>query len=93
MTKVIILKTIYQFFNIVNILILGRILLSWIRLAPGNPLANFLYQVTEPILSPCRLLLNKLGLKFNMIDFSPLLAVILLQAIERLLIYLVMTIF
>ena len=45
-----------------------------------NPIARFLRQVTEPVLRPIRRLIptHQTG-----IDFSPLIAIILIQLIER----------
>ncbi len=53
-------------------LILIRALISWVSPDPFNPLVQFLYKTTEPILYPIRKLLP-LGFKFG-IDLSPLLA-------------------
>ena len=40
--------------------------------------------MTEPVLAPCRAILDKLGLGMGMIDFSPILAIILLNILQRL---------
>ena len=54
---------IYQF------LLLARVLMTWIpNLDHSNPIARFLYQVTEPVLSPIRSALPQTG----SIDLSPL---------------------
>ena len=53
-------------------LILIRALISWVSPDPYNPLVQFLYKTTEPILYPIRKLLP-LGLGFG-IDLSPLIA-------------------
>lgn len=51
-------------------LILVRALISWINLDPFNPIVQFLYNTTEPILRPIRRLLpSQLG-----IDISPIIA-------------------
>ena len=46
---------------------------------PRNPVAIFLGDITEPILSPIRQFMPRLG----MLDLSPLVAIILLQLIGR----------
>lgn len=51
----------------------------------GNPLFNFIYQITEPILAPFRNLINKLGINTGMIDFSPLLAFLFLDLLSYIL--------
>ena len=46
---------------------------------PRNPVAIFLHDITEPILSPIRQFMQRLG----MLDLSPLMAIILLQVVGR----------
>jgi YggT family protein len=53
-------------------LILIRALISWVSPDPYNPIVQFLYKVTEPILYPIRRILPS-GLKFG-IDISPIIA-------------------
>ena len=53
-------------------LILIRALLSWVNPDPHNPIVQFLYKVTEPILYPIRKLLP-LDFRFG-IDISPIIA-------------------
>lgn len=53
-------------------LILVRALISWVNPDPYNPIVQFLYKVTEPVLYPIRKLLP-FNLKFG-IDISPLIA-------------------
>lgn len=50
-------------------LILIRALISWVSPDPYNPIVQFLYRMTEPILEPIRRLLPNLP-----IDISPLIA-------------------
>jgi YggT family protein len=42
--------------------------------------------MTEPILAPCRAILDKLGLGMGMFDFSPILAFLILGLIRNLLV-------
>ncbi len=66
---------------VLTILIIARALISWVpNLDPRNPLVEFLFTVTEPILAPIRSLMPGMG-----IDFSPLIAIFLLQIIGRVL--------
>ena len=53
-------------------LILIRALISWVNPDPYNPIVQFLYKITEPILYPIRKFLP-LGLRFG-IDISPIIA-------------------
>ena len=50
-------------------LILVRALISWVTPDPFNPIVQFLYKTTEPVLSPIRRFLPPMG-----IDISPLIA-------------------
>ncbi|MEZ4869248.1 MAG: YggT family protein [Caldilineaceae bacterium] len=57
-----------------------RLLLSWIPgLDPYNPLVQFLYQITEPVLEPARRLIPPIG----MVDISPIVVFIALSFIAR----------
>lgn len=48
--------------------LLARALMSWIpNLDPYNPIVQFLYQITEPVLEPVRRIIPPLG---GMIDIS-----------------------
>ena len=53
-------------------LILIRALISWVNPDPFNPIVQFLYKATEPILEPFRRILP-VGLRFG-IDISPIIA-------------------
>ena len=70
--------------QVLAIAIFIRAILSWISPGQTNMLTNILYQVTEPILAPLRRIIPRV----DMLDFSPLVAIILLQIIATLLTYL-----
>lgn len=58
-----------QLLSIYTFVLLARILMSWIpNLDPYNPIVQFLYRVTEPVLDPARKLIPPIG----MIDISPI---------------------
>ena len=59
-----------------------RVLLSYIPSMRDNRIAKLIYQLTEPILTPVRELLFKIGLNKGMIDFSPIFAFLLLGIIR-----------
>ena len=77
-------------FNILDWLIIGRVILSWVRPNPSNrtlrELIKFVYQVTEPILAPIRRLLptGNIG-----IDFSPIVAIFALSIIRSFIVRLI----
>jgi YggT family protein len=52
-----------------------RAILSWFNMAPDNPLVQALNAITEPIISPIRQIMPRLG----MLDLSPLVAILLLN--------------
>jgi YggT family protein len=74
-----VVRTVELIFQVLNLAIILRVLLSWIHIDPGNRVADFIYQVTEPILAPLRRILPTV----SGIDFSPFVAVILLDVAER----------
>ena len=55
-----------------------RIIFSWTGMDPRNPVVVFLHDITEPILSPIRQFMARLG----MLDLSPMVAIILLNLIR-----------
>ena len=62
------------------ILILARVILSFIRIDPYHPIVRLVYDLTEPILAPIRRILPPM----SGLDFSPLIALLLLQLLFRL---------
>lgn len=66
--------------NLIEFLIVIRILLSFINLRSNNFIGDFVFNMTEPILSPARNLIAKLNIDTGYFDFSPLLAILLLRA-------------
>ncbi len=63
---------------VLTILIIVRALMSWVPnlIDPRGPIAEFLYTTTEPILAPIRSLMPRM-----MIDFSPMIAIFVLQIV------------
>lgn len=62
--------------NVVYWLIIIRAILSWVNPDPHNPIVQFLYKVTEPILAPIR---RRLPGDFRFgIDISPLIAFLII---------------
>lgn len=60
-------------------LLLARVVMSWTNPRGGGGLVAFVYQATEPILSPIRRLLPPTA----GIDWSPLIAILLLGVVLR----------
>jgi YggT family protein len=61
------------------LLVLGRMLISWVDPTGRNQLSAFLIQTTEPLLGPVRRLLPATG----MIDWSGLIVLLVLGALMR----------
>ena len=61
------------------LVMLARVLMSWVNIDPYSPLARTIYNLTEPVLAPIRNLIPPTG----MIDFSPMIAMILLYIIAE----------
>lgn len=64
-------------------LIIIRAVISWVNPDPYNPLVQFLYKATEPVLAPFRRIvpIHTVG-----IDISPIFAIILILFLQRFLV-------
>lgn len=63
--------------------IIIRALISWVNPDPYNPIVQFLYKITEPVLHPVRRLLPV----YNMgIDLSPLIVILILYFLRSFLV-------
>jgi YggT family protein len=68
--------------QIYQLIILGRVLLSWIpNVDYNNPVVRFLYQATEPVLAPIRNVLPPM----SGIDLSPLVVFFAISILMRIL--------
>ena len=65
--------------TIIWLLLIARVVLSWTNPTGGGGLVAFIYQVTEPILAPIRRVLPPTG----GVDWSPLIAMLLIGVIVR----------
>jgi YggT family protein len=72
---------VYRFVEIgtvvLTVLVLGRVLVSWVDSTGRGQLSRFLFQATEPFLAPIRRLLPPMG----MIDFSPMVLIFVLTLV------------
>lgn len=64
-----------------------RAVLSWVGPDPYNPIVRALYSITEPVLSFLR---RKFPLMAGSIDFSPMVAIVVILFLQR---FLVRTLF
>jgi YggT family protein len=67
-------------FSVLNIAIIGRILMSWVDQTGHMRITQILYEITEPILGPLRRIIPQMG----MFDLSPMIAILLLNFLQRL---------
>ena len=61
--------------------IIVRVLLSWFSIGGAQPVFRLLMEITEPVLAPIRRVLPSAG----MLDFSPLIALVLINVISNIL--------
>ena len=76
------MSVLYTFLSLLELLILARVILSWVA-SPfsRNPLVQLIRAVTDPMLEPIRSILPRTG----MFDFSPMVALLVLQLLKGLL--------
>ena len=66
-------------FDLYIIVLLARVLLTWVQVDPRNPLVNLIHQLTEPLLAPIRRLLPQ----SSGLDFSPMVAFVVVLIAEQ----------
>ena len=66
------LLTIYKY------ILLASVIISWVNADPYNPIVNFIYRVTEPVLRRVRRYMPNTG----MIDLSPLVVFALIYLVQ-----------
>jgi YggT family protein len=77
---VFLLRLILLLFELATLFIVLRAIVSWLFPKASNPLTKILNELTEPFLAPLRRILPTLwGL-----DFSPFIAVVILQVLVQL---------
>ena len=73
-----------RLFTLYEILILARIIISWLRVSYYNPWIRLIGRLTDPYLN----LFRSLVPPFGAVDFSPVLALIALMMLERVVLFL-----
>lgn len=68
--------------QVLSLSILGRVLLSWVDPMGNMRISQILRDITEPILAPIRSIMPNIG----MFDFSPIIAMLLLNLIGQLIV-------
>ena len=75
--------------NLFALLLLARIIMSFIQVDRYHPVAKLIFDLTEPFLAPIRSILPPAG----MFDFSPMVALLIAQVVSLLLKQLVQSLF
>lgn len=79
----IIVQLILVIFYLYELLIFARCIMSFFPVY--NKITEWVYMATEPILAPCRKLTDKFNINLPL-DFSPLIAILIMQLLQRVLI-------
>jgi YggT family protein len=71
------------------LLILARVILSWLPQFRYNQIGEMVFNLTEPILAPFQRLIPPVG----MLDLSPMIAIITLAVLQQILLTIIEAIF
>ncbi len=74
----IIANTINLLFTALTLVIIARVILSWLPQYMDSSFGRAIYQISEPILRPIRNMLPRTG----MMDFSPMVALVILLILQ-----------
>lgn len=74
------LDVLFIVFQIIKVLVIAAALISWVNPDPRNPIVQFLYRATEPMLRPFRRILPPR--RTGNIDLSPILLILLIVFLE-----------
>lgn len=69
-------------FTLYTWVLIIRVLITWVNPDPFNPVVQFLVKATDPVLEPLRKVIPPLG----PFDISPVVALLILQALQHFLI-------
>ena len=75
-----VLTVVFAILSVIKWLVIIAAVVSWVSPDPRNPIVQFLYRTTEPILRPFRRLLPPA--RTGGIDLSPILVILLILFIE-----------
>ena len=80
------MDTICLILNLYVLVIIARVIFSWVRVTPGTPVASIysvIYNLTEPVLGPLRRAIPPMRMGAAALDLSPLIIIIGVQLICR----------
>ena len=85
---ILLLSILNRLLDLYAFIILAAALISWLYLPPSNAIVRALRFLTEPVLAPCRRLLTRiLPFQWRRFDFSPVLAILLVQIVRYIISY------
>lgn len=67
-------------FNMVQLVIIGSIIISWLNAPLNNPIVQMIHTLTEPLYRLVRPISNKINLP---LDFSPMIILLILIFIHK----------
>ncbi len=80
---------------IFEIALIARVIISWLPISRYNKAVDLLYSITEPVLAPIRNMLSRSSFLNNsmlsMMDFSPIVAFILIGILRNVIVMLFRT--
>lgn len=74
-------KVLHLILNLYSFIVLGAVIISWVRPDPYNPIVNFLTQTTEPVFRIIRQKMPR-ALLTTGIDFTPILVFIAIMIVD-----------
>ena len=87
-------NSVMVFSNVLYVLIMGRVLCSWLVGGSGSKIKEFFYVLTEPFLGPIRSMISRSPLGGGMmLDFSPVIALFLIQLLRTIIINIIYSVF
>ena len=87
--NILLLRLVNIVFTLYSLAFIARALLPWFRISYYHPAMQFLIRVTEPVLAPLRRYIPPVG----GVDFTPMVALLILWFVEQLLQTLVVALF
>ena len=78
------METLCFFLSVYSLLILARIILSWVRIDPDSSLSGLnsvVFNLTEPVLGPLRRAIPPVRLGMAALDLSPIIVFVVIRII------------
>lgn len=91
--EILLIKSFSVFFQLLNFLLVIRVLLSWVKYNPESKYIVLLFTITDPLLDPFKKLLKMFNVNLEMVDLSPLVAMLSIQYIIQPLVYTLIRLF